>query len=361
MRLISVNKCELGMQVAKAICNQNGQVLIQKNVLLTERMISRLRELQVQYLYIHDDRTADIFVQDAISQETRAEAMKTIKDTFTRVVKEGSLNYMADDPSVAKNFKGLVRNILHDIRSQNQVMNMLAEVQTTDNYTFQHSLNVTLYTLALASKLGYLERQLIEIGIGAILHDVGKCFVPLAILNKAGKLSDEEFTLIKEHTTNGFNMIRKIPEISLLSAHCAYQHHERLDGSGYPRGLKGDEIHEYSKIIAIADVYDALTTNRSYRQPALPHEALEIITSGAGILFDERLVEAFKQAIAFYPLGVGVRLNTGEYGIIVDHNKNLPGRPIVRVLEDEAGHELKEAKEIDLSKHLAVFIESCEV
>lgn len=361
MRLISVEKCQLGMQVAQPIRNQNGQVLIQRNVILTERLIHRLQELDVQYVYIQDERTNDIFVNDALSPKTRSDAMETIKGTFTKIIKEGSASYMLDDPNLARNFKGVVKNILSDIRRQNHVMNMLAGVQATDNYTFQHSLNVTLYTLALASTLGYTERQLIEIGVGAILHDVGKCTIPLSILNKNGKLTDEEFAVIQEHTTNGFNMLRKITEISLLSAHCAYQHHERLDGSGYPRGLTGEEIHEYAKIIAIADVYDALTTHRSYRKPALPHVALEMITSDAGRLFDEKMVEAFTQSIAFYPLGMGVRLSTGEFGIIVDQNKNQPGRPIVRILEDDSGQELEEFKEVDLSKHPAIFIEECEI
>src|SRR5690606_17963818 len=138
------------------------------------------------------------------------------------------------------------------------------------------------YSLAIGLKLGYSEAQLEGLGIGAILHDIGKVAIPLEILNKKGKLSEEEYTLVKEHTTNGFEILRKIEELPLLAAHCAYQHHERLDGSGYPRGLKGDDIHPYAKLLAVTDVFDALTTERSYRKAMLPHIALEVIFSGTG-------------------------------------------------------------------------------
>ncbi|GAA0369217.1 HD-GYP domain-containing protein [Bacillus horti] len=368
MRLISVDKCQLGMLVARAIRNESGQVLVQENVQLTERMIHRLQELDIQYLYIQDQRTSDLSIEEPLSQKTRAEAFSLIKGTFTGIMKQKSLKQVIDDPYFAKNFKSTVKNILYDIRNQKQIMNMLIHVQTTDHYTFEHSLNVTLYTLALASKLDYSEKQLIEIGVGAILHDVGKCLIPLSVLNKKGLLTEEEYTLIKAHTTIGFDMLRSIQEISLLSAHCAYQHHERIDGSGYPRGLTDHEIHEYSKIIAIADVYDALTTNRSYRAPMLPHLAFEQINAGAGTLFDERLVHLFKQTIAFYPLGMPVSLSNGERGVVVDHNKNHPGSPIVRILEGEDKGTLEEEKviplkyrEIDLSKNTSIKIESLNI
>src|SRR5690606_27436880 len=143
---------------------------------------------------------------------------------------------------------------LGDIRAHQQAISLLTDVFIHDHYTFQHSLNVTIYSLAVGMKLGYNEAQLEELGIGAILHDIGKLAIPLEILNKQAKLTAEEYQPVQVHTTNGFLLLRKIQELPLLAAHCAYQHHERLDGSGYPRGLKGDEIHPYSKLLANTDV-----------------------------------------------------------------------------------------------------------
>ena len=218
---------------------------------------------------------------------------------------------------------------------------------------------MTVYTLALAVKLGYNERELLEIGIGALLHDVGKMAVPLEILNKPGKLTKEEFEVIKTHPKVGYDMLKDLPNISLLTAHCALQHHERINGSGYPYGLKGDEIHEYAQIIGIADVFDAVTSHRSYRKPMLPHEALELLYSGVGTLYDIRYIQEFNQTIAVYPIGLTVVLSDGRVGIVVKQNKGLSTRPVVRIVK-ENGKSLDEPYDVDLVKHPNVTIVATE-
>lgn len=361
MRLISIVQCQEGMELAKTVYNDVGQVLINEGIPLTTRMISRLQELRITYIYILDERTADVEVKDVLSEKTRSLAVNTIKTEFSNIIKNGKLVQIIDDPDLGKKFRSVVKEILDDVRSNQKVMNVLLDVQSTDEYTFQHSLNVTIYTLALATALNYSEKKMIEIGLGAILHDVGKLTIPHEVLSKPGKLTDEEFTVVKEHTTNGFEFLRKIHDISLLCAHCAYQHHERLDGSGYPRALVNKEIHEYAKLIAIADVFDALTSNRSYRKAMLPHIAMEFIYSGAGTQFDLDFVNTFKNTIAMYPIGMGVKLSNGYKGVVVDHNHQLPSRPIIRLLKDQEDKEITQLKEIDLATHLSVVIDDCDL
>jgi HD-GYP domain-containing protein (c-di-GMP phosphodiesterase class II) len=206
--------------------------------------------------------------------------------------------------------------------------------------------------------MGLTRDQMIDLGVGAMLHDIGKTQIPMEILMKPGKLTDEEYALMKEHSLQGYQMLKDIPDIPLLSAHCALQHHERLDGSGYPRGLKGDEIHLYGKIVGIADVYDALTTNRVYRKAFLPHEALEYLFTSTG-QFDSNLIAVFRDHVAIYPIGLIVTLSNGVKAVVVDINTKYPQRPIVRVLKNADGQEII-PYEIDLSQDFSITVTDCE-
>lgn len=143
-----------------------------------------------------------------------------------------------------------------------------------------------------------------------------------------------------------------------MIAHCAYQHHERLNGSGYPRGLIGNDIHTYGKIIAIADVYDAVTSNRVYRKAMLPHEGLEILYGGAISEFEKRFVEAFKRSVAVYPNGLTIELSDGRTGVVIRQNKHICDRPVVRILK-EHNEIVNNPYEVDLSKNIQIMIHSC--
>jgi HD-GYP domain-containing protein (c-di-GMP phosphodiesterase class II) len=246
--------------------------------------------------------------------------------------------------------------IIDDLSSHKDAMIMLTNMSVTDNYLYQHSLNVCIYTTMLAMALGYSRDELMTIGLGSLLHDIGKTQIPSGILKKKGDLTDHEFEIIKRHAEFGFQLLKDEPNIPLLAAHCALQHHERLDGSGYPRGIKGNEIHKYARLIGITDSYDAMTTHRAYRSAMLPHQALEILFTGSGTLYEKKMIEMFRDKIAIYPIGVTVRISTGESGVVVDLNATAPMRPIVRILQDADGRELKEPYEIDLSKKLNVMI-----
>ena len=166
----------------------------------------------------------------------------------------------------------------------------------------------------------------------------------------------EEYEEMKRHTLYGYEILKNEPGIPLVSALCALQHHERLDGSGYPHGLKGNEIHEYAKWIGLVDSYDAMTTNRIYRDPMLPHQAVEALYAGTGTLYEQSMVQLFRDKVAIYPVGMTVRLHTGEVGVVVDVNASYPHRPVVRMLYDEEGIRLHAPYELDLSMNLTSII-----
>jgi len=187
------------------------------------------------------------------------------------------------------------------------------------------------------------------------MHDVGKIKIPEEILNKKTPLTEEEFREIKQHASYGFDILRKNNDLSLLSSHVAFQHHEKFDGSGYPRGLKGSEIHEYGKLAAVADVYEALTSKRVYRRAIDPNEAYEYIISQSNSHFDPRILEIFKKHIAVYPSGTGILLSNGQRGNVVKQNSAYANRPFVRVFyQDEDA--LTTPIEYNLAEHPSLMI-----
>lgn len=361
MRLKSIQKCRPGDTLARSIYTENGTVLVGAGVELTQRMLERLKGKNITTLYIQDKRTEDIMVETVISEHTRRAAMSIIHDTF-RTVNDFPQKWQQifTDKAFGRELRQVMTAVADELNASRSAMNLLADACAFDNYIFTHSFNVALYSTALALKTDCSEKEVLEISIGGMLHDIGKIHVPDEILKKPGTLTTEEYELMKKHAEIGFEMLRRQEDIPLLAAHCAFQHHERWDGSGYPRRLKKDEIHPFGRLMAVTDVFDALTSHRVYRRGMLPHEAMEILYSGSGRLFDQKYVEALRDTIALYPLGLSVTLNTGETGVIVDSNKGMPSRPIIRILLDEDGQELTQPYECDLSKKLTLMIVACD-
>ncbi|CAN7356492.1 MULTISPECIES: HD-GYP domain-containing protein [unclassified Paenibacillus] len=356
MLFMPINMCQPGMRLAKNIYNDDGMVLLAVNVELTQRLLDRLFSYGIDYIYIEDARTNDIIQQDVIQDETRSKAVTEIRNTFKKVMedsnKRGAVNYY----DIGRNFRDVMKMIIDDLSAHEGAMVMLNNMNVKDNYLFQHSVNVSIYAIMLGISYGYSRDKLETLGLGALLHDIGKTKVPLGILRKPSQLTPDEFKEMKNHTTYGFNLLKDEPNIPLLSAHCALQHHERINGSGYPRGIQGGEINEFARWIGLVDSYDAMTTTRVYRRPLLPHEAMEQLFAGSGTMYDQSQIALFRDKIAIYPLGITVRLNTGEYGLVSKLNMSVPHRPTIRVLQDEAGTVLKEPYEIDLSSKLSILI-----
>lgn len=355
MRFISAKTLKPGMVMASTVYNVNGKPLIKSGVSLTERMIEKLLQLNIQHVYIEDGLSAGIEASDSIPAKVRQEAVKKIDSTFTHLEKNTVSNNLVALEQSAASFKEIIDLILNEIKGSKDLLTLLTDVFTYDSYVFHHSFNVTLYSLAIGIELGMPAKQLDTLGLGSIMHDIGKMKVPGEILMKPGKLTYEEFKEVQKHSEYGFDILRQLHNVSLLVAHCAFQHHERLDGSGYPRGLKGNEIHPFAKIIAVADVFDALTSNRVYRDAMLPHEALEVLYAGSGTLFDGNVIQAFRKSVAIYPNGMVVVLSDGRRGIVERQNKGLTHRPVLRIIA-EAGEELTAPYTLDLGVSLDVTI-----
>jgi HD-GYP domain-containing protein (c-di-GMP phosphodiesterase class II) len=325
MRLVNTRYVEEGSILARQVINPSGMVLLQAGVRVTASYLSRLKTMGYDVLFIQDDRLEDVEYHAAITAQTRVVAYKTIENVC-KLIMSGS-----DSSLQVANIRTTVQQMINDLLNSSDVLGNLTEMQGFDKYTFYHSVNTTILALILGIASGYSVQKLIELGMGVLMHDIGKIKVPGEILNKKTPLTEAEFEEIKQHTTYGFNILRKNNDLSLLSAHVALQHQERWDGSGYPRGLKGNGIHEYGRLAAVADVYEALTSKRVYRKAIEPNEAYEYVISKADTHFEPRVIEVFKKHIAVYPSGSGILLSNGQRGNVVKQNPTFPNRPFVRV------------------------------
>lgn len=360
--------CQPGMRLGKAIITEEGQVLLGAQVELSSVLISRLSQLGFDFLYIEDARTEDVAVAEPISEETRRMALSVISMAYSKFAQDlGSLS-LREYEQVTKQVSEATSVILDEL-SGIQLggpitftnFNMLKPHDWHKYYT-QNALNSCLYASMIGLSTGMDRDSLHAMGMGALLHDIGNSRIPVRLLRKAEKLTPVEYRLIQKHTEHGYDLLRNDSNVPSATAMCVLQHHERVDGKGYPFGLTGGQIHPFAKWISLIDAYDAMTNPRSYRSPLLPHQALEMLFADAGTRFEVSMVETFRNRVAIYPPGVPVRLNTGERGIVAGINAKFISRPIVRILQNEAGEEVKTPYDIDLSKRLSVMIEriTCE-
>lgn len=211
----------------------------------------------------------------------------------------------------------------------------LARIKRSDEYTAEHCLRVAIYAIALGNEIGMPLFELEELGLCGMLHDVGKIKIPEKILNKPGRLTEEEFLVMKRHTVLGWQMLMRNAEVPRVVADVAHSHHERLDGKGYPSKRAAQHIPYKAKIIAIVDAYDAITSDRVYCKGRTSLEALRILLEGSGTQFDEGLVCAFMNVIGIYPPGEIVELSTGEVGIVIGCEAGSEARPCVLVVLDD--------------------------
>ena len=360
MRYISVNSLKENMKIAKTIYTSTGKIVLPAGTKLTNEIIDKIKRAGISYLWIEDSRVSDVKIQEIITYGTRfgiLYLLRTMYKNLEEVKNISSRLPILEEVIEIKKLIEYAEDILEEVDRIEDLKDFshdkeitLSQVDNLDDYFPVHSLNTALLSFVIGKFLKFDRRTLIDLLISGFLHDIGIIWIPENILKKRGKLTDSEYQLVKEHPEYSYKIIQKNVNINRRIINAVYQHHELLNGSGYPKHLKKEEISQLAKIITICDVYSSLISKRPWREAFLPHQAIEYILGNGGEMFDYELVEIFARLIPSYPKGIMVRLNTGEIGCVVNPNKGIVARPVVRIFYDKDGKEVKNLYEYDLAE-----------
>lgn len=339
-----------GYVLAEDVYNFNGQMILPKGLVLTDKVITRLEFYSIMSVRVEDelDTSVDTSVGDNSNtaneeiphseliknskdfQEFKAsfdETLSGFKDSINNIV---TLNAPIDTDALLSDTKDL---ITHSKESAFSTFDMLHNMRQYDDLTFAHSMNVSLICNVFAGWLKMTQEETDLITLCGMLHDIGKLKIPDTIIKKPDKLTSDEFQLVKTHTVEGYHIL-KAQNVDTHIANAALMHHEKCDGSGYPLGLNADKIDYYAKIVAIADVYDAMTSARVYRGPLCPFRVIELFENEGLQKYDTHFILTFLENVSNTYLHYKVRLSDGRVGNIVFINKNNLSKPIVQCGND---------------------------
>lgn len=352
---ITAQSCVAGMLLTEDICSAAGACLIPKGTLITEELEKkvkrfRLKPIQVE---IYDDKLKveeisgyekNIMKREMSAElsESYVEAKQEVKEVLDAINSGKSLE--------SKNVDSALVSIRKNVHDSFDVLKCIDSIRTVDEYTYAHCVNVSLLAMTLARWLGFDSKAVEEIAKAGLLHDVGKARVDAEILNKHDKLVPEELEEMKKHPTYGYRMVENMNDISKGIKMAVLMHHERCDGSGYPLGAKGDQIHQYAKVLAIADVYDAMTSDKVYSKRKSVFEVLKYMQEEMANVLDRIMLSVFVERIVSHYIGDYVMLNTGEIGELVHVNPLYPLKPIVQV--QNVFVDLYYEKDVELSELL---------
>ena len=244
----------------------------------------------------------------------------------------------------------VVGSMADSILRSPDALTSLSRVKQFDEYTFFHSVNTSILALSVGKHLGYAREALMQLGTGMLLHDIGKTQIPLEILNKPGRYEAGEFEIMKHHVLRGAEILSSTTGLTDVFLKPTLEHHERVDGTGYPHRRAKTDLSEFGLIAAIVDIYDAVTSDRCYHKGKTPHDTLQLLYQlGTKGHVDGALVQQFVQVVGVYPVGSCVSLSTGETAIVKQINHHDPLQPVVLLITDEAGHRRSSALDLDLS------------
>jgi HD-GYP domain-containing protein (c-di-GMP phosphodiesterase class II) len=352
MRLVATSDLQEDTTLARDILTgRDAAPLLRAGVKLNARFIEHLNRAGILGVYVEDQYSEGIDSQSVISAQTRGLATRAIAavyDEARRCVASGRTL----EPEATDELSDVVDQILLEIEELDGKAVVLADLCAADAYNLQHPIDVTALGLLIGRRLiiehGWLdyrgerqddrhEERLFRLGMGLLLSDIGKLAIPEAILNKPGKLSEEEWEIVKTHPKAGVRLVRDTGAWCPLVQACVLRHHERWDGTGYPEGKSSTEVHEMARIAAVADVYDAITSERVFAPAKPAHVGVQAILAGAGTQFDPTIIDVFSRRVAPFPPGVEVELTDGRRAVVVSVSELALDRPVVRVISGVGG------------------------
>lgn len=337
MDKISANMLRPGVRLSKDIYTFDGKLLLAKDTVLIQSHLDSFRRMGVDYVFTFDPEDD---TKQKHFEESYEESLGIVRSCFV----EAKLGGAIEHKEVAQ-----ASDMLFDQAALKvDLFRKLRMMQGTDDYFNVHSVNVATLSILIGRWMKMPEESIKVLGTAGLLHDIGKMNIPDEILNKPGKLVDSEWEVVKKHPVEGYQMLSGNEWLTPEIGNAILMHHERLDGSGYPMGLRGDSISLYARILAVADVYDAVTSNRVYAAKVSPYRAAEILMEESFGRLDPRIVKVFfDKSITFY-VGNRVELSNGEIGTVVYVNPSMPTRPVVQV--DETYYDLSRDNSIAIKE-----------
>lgn len=284
-------------------------------------------------------------VRNIVSQDLR-EVYNNTLSVVGEVLNEVRMGRIPEAGKAKEAVADLKRSVLHD----QSTMLALTMIKSYDTYLFNHSVNVSVLALALAQALAVPDDDLAELGLAGLLHDVGKTLTPKTIILKPGGLNPEEWEVMRQHSERGAEVVAGMEGVSELVVRIVREHHVNFDLNGYPCLEPGQQVHPYSKIVTVADCYDAITTLRPYQKPFEPREAMRVMESLSGTVIDPKYFEKFVRLLGIYPIGSLVRLDTNEVAVVLETYSEAPLTPKIRIVFSPEGKSLSHPVDLDLSK-----------
>lgn len=377
--MIKLNLDEIrpGMRLARSIVSESGELLLSAGNVINERVIGKMKEIELSAAWIAEEGTEIAIPEETVNEQLSLQSQFVVKENSDilrqvaqiKTATQANIKSILADASRFKNIiaveeiKKVIKHIMEDLLGKEPVAVNLNSIRTKSGYNYQHALDVAITAIILANKLKYTQREIEELALGCLLMDLGMVVFPPSLLNKQGQWTEEELNLYREHPALGYAILRQNDRIGITTAHVAYQHHERQDGKGYPRGLRGDNqipvktlnpkkgmIHRYAEIAAVADAYISMLNPRPGTVAALaPDEAMRLIIKGAGTQLNRAVVDAFITIVPAYPVGSRVvivedkkyRKYTGYSGVVARTGLLNPEKPVLLIIFDREKKKIK--------------------
>jgi putative nucleotidyltransferase with HDIG domain len=345
LKIIPIQELTTGMFV-NAVTKQSGKFKVKtKGLVRTEKVIEQLKQRGILEVEIDTEKsTVKTAEQDTSNADVANSKFQSATTPVEKEIPKASELYdnakliqqkLLDDVKQGKPLdltpvSELSDQMIHSVFRNQDALLCMSRIREKDSYLLEHSLNVSILMTIFAKHLGFDDDLIEQLSMGGLLHDIGKVLTPDEVLHKPGRLSEEEYAIMKEHVVLGTQILESTPGLSSVTKEVAANHHERIDGSGYPNQLKGEELTIYSRMIAIVDAYDAITAERVYKVGASPNKAFAIMMKNPGE-FDPQLLQQFIKAIGIHPVGTLVKLQNSKLAIVTKANKEFPLKPVVTV------------------------------
>ena len=346
---VPVSRLKAGMVVFEDVFNLSGVVILPRESILDDFYIEKLSRNNIERVKISFAEGTNSL--ENLSNYYSKEKIETFEKSYEEKVDEltGVLKNIGRGENVEINeIKNISKKIIREFDILSDLLNFMHILKPLDDYTYAHSLNVSIISIVIGGWLGMSGEELDELATAGLLHDVGKTRIDDSILGKPSKLSKEEFEEMKKHTVLGYKMVENMKGVTENIRYSVLMHHEKIDGSGYPFGLKDSEIPMFPKIIAIADIYDAMTSNRTYRERMCPFEVIRNFEMHTFGKLDTKALTTFLRNIANSYKGDFVELSNGEIGEVIFINPNRVWQPIVRIGDEFV--DLSKSKDVSIKE-----------